>query len=83
MLVLTHKVGQAIFIGNPRDGAAPIEITVEEVRGDNVRLTSAHSIAIRFTAVFIRLTAVFIRLTAVFLETETQPRTSTSRGYPR
>ena len=76
MLVLTHKVGQAIFIGNPRDGAAPIEITVEEVRGDNVRLTSAHSIAIRFTA-------VFIRFTAVFLETETQPRTSTSRGYPR
>ena len=43
MLVLTHKVGQAIFIGNPRDGAAPIEITVEEVRGDNIRLTSAHS----------------------------------------
>ena len=76
MLVLTHKVGRAIFIGNPRDGAAPIEITVEEVRGDNIRLTSAHSIAIRFTA-------VFIRLTAVFLETETQPRTSTSRGYPR
>ena len=38
MLVLTRKVGQAIFIGNPRDGAAPIEITVEEVRGDNVRL---------------------------------------------
>ena len=38
MLVLTHKVDQAIFIGNPRDGAAPIEITVEEVRGDNVRL---------------------------------------------
>ena len=35
MLVLTHKVGRAIFIGNPRDGAAPIEITVEEVRGDN------------------------------------------------
>ena len=38
MLVLTRKVGQAIFIGNPRDGAAPIEITVEEVQGDNVRL---------------------------------------------
>ena len=70
MLVLTRKVGQAIFIGNPRDGAAPIEITVEEVRGDNVRLMSAHPIAIRFMA-------VFIRFMAVFLETETQPRTST------
>ena len=31
MLVLTRKVGQAIFIGNPRAGAAPIEITVAEV----------------------------------------------------
>ena len=31
MLGLTHKVSQAIFIGNPRAGAAPIEITVAEV----------------------------------------------------
>ena len=38
MLVLTRRLDQTIMIGDPKSGEAPIEITVIEVRGDQVRL---------------------------------------------
>ena len=38
MLVLTRRIDQTILIGDPASGEAPIEITVVEARGDQVRL---------------------------------------------
>jgi carbon storage regulator len=38
MLVLTRRIDQTILIGDPKSGLPPLEITVIEVRGDQVRL---------------------------------------------
>ena len=38
MLVLTRNLNEAISIGGLRAGEKPIEVTVIEVRGDQVRL---------------------------------------------
>ena len=38
MIVLMRGTDQAILIGYPQSGEAPIEITVVEVKGDQVRL---------------------------------------------
>lgn len=38
MLVLTRRLNQAIFIGDPESGLPPIEITIQGVRGEEVRV---------------------------------------------
>lgn len=38
MLVLTRRLNETITLGNPNSPIPPIEVTVVELRGDQIRL---------------------------------------------
>ena len=38
MLVLTRRTDESIMIGDPKSADAPIEITVTDIRGGDVRI---------------------------------------------
>ena len=57
MLVLTRKTDQSITLGNPNSGEPPLEITVIEVRGDQVRLgiTAPQSVAVHRKEIYLQV----------------------------
>ncbi len=57
MLVLTRKTDQVITLGNPLSPEPAIEITVIEVRGDQVRLgiTAPQNVAVHRKEIYLQL----------------------------
>ena len=57
MLVLTRKLNQSIVIGSPSSEELPLEVTVLEVRGDQVRLgiKAPHNVAVHRKEVYLQI----------------------------
>ena len=57
MLVLTRKTDQSITLGSPSSEEPPLEITVIEVRGDQVRLgiTAPHNVPVHRKEIYMQL----------------------------